>query len=151
MKTFIYIVITVVAVSVIAGFFIVGSPKEERARKQDDQRVQHLQFIQSEIINYWISKEKIPEGLSVLEDSIRGIIIPKDPETGADYKYEIIDTKNLKFSLCADFKMRSLELENPRMPQPAEPYFTQQNWSHGPGAVCFDRTIDRDFYKPKTK
>ena len=150
MRYFIYSIIGIVALSVVAGFFIVGSPKEERARKQDDQRVQHLQFIQSEIINYWVNKEKLPETLSLIEDSIRGILVPKDPESGADYEYKIIDAKELKFALCADFNLLSLELQSSRAPKAVEPYFTEQNWTHTAGMVCFERTIDRDFYRKRS-
>lgn len=149
MKYFVYSIIVIVIVTVIAGFFIVGSPKEERLRRFDQQRVEHLQFLQSEIVNYWMSKESLPKNLPALKDNIRGITIPTDPETGGEYQYEIKGP--LSFSLCATFARPSLESEiNTGQPKPVAPYGygVQENWQHGAGYVCFDRTIDRDIYKP---
>lgn len=151
MKYFIYSVIGVVVVTVVAGFFIVGSPKEERLRRFDQQRVEQLQFIQSEILNYWMNKNQLPSQLSNLEDDIRGIRIPTDPETGSSYEYAIKGP--LTFSLCAIFARQSLESEiSGKYTRPIEPYpygyDIQQNWQHSEGYTCFDRTIDKDFYKP---
>ena len=151
MKYFIYTVIGIVTAAIIAGFFIVGSPKEERLRRFDQQRVEHLQFIQSEVLNYWMNKNQLPGQLSSLEDNIRGIRIPNDPETGAPYIYEI--ENSLTFSLCATFARPSLESEIiSGKPRPIEPYpygyGIQQNWQHDVGYTCFERTIDKDFYKP---
>lgn len=154
MKIFIYTVISVVAVSVIAGFFIVGSPKEERLRRFDERRVNDLQFLQGEIINYWINKEKLPENLTLIKDDVRGVAAPKDPETGADYQYTV--KGKLIFSLCADFASPSLSVSE-NVPKPAYPdgrYYGENpayggaNWQHGAGLVCFERTIDEDIYRP---
>lgn len=150
MKYFVYTIIGIVAVAVIAGFFIVGSPKEERLRRFDERRVQDLQFIQGEIVYHWQNKTKLPENLAALRDDIRGVVAPKDPETGADYVYEIKGPES--FSLCANFNRPSLSESDaglrPAVPYPAEPYYVQQNWEHKDGFVCFDRKIDRDLYPP---
>lgn len=151
MKYFVYVVIGIVAVAVVAGFFVVGSPQTERLRKFDERRVSDLQYIQSEIINYWVNKEKLPESLAVLPDSLRGVTVPKDPQTDADYIYRIDDATALKFSLCAGFALAS-GVEPAGVPKPiyrGEPY-QSESWSHGAGQYCFERTIDRDFYRPKT-
>lgn len=149
MKIFIYGVIVIIAAAIVAGFFIVGSPFEERIRRFDDRRVQDLQNIQSEIINYWTSKESLPNTLSDIRDDIRGIVIPKDPETGGEYEYII--RGNLTFALCATFS-RASESMNSSTPKPVrDPYYTGENWEHSEGRVCFERTIDPDIYRPKTK
>lgn len=150
MKIFVYTIIGIVATSIVAGFFIVGSPKEERMRQFDEQRVGHLQFMQSEILNYWIKKEKLPVKLADLEDNIRGVRVPTDPEkTGTAYEYKILGPE--KFSLCANFDLPTLGTapmtEKPMIPRSAEPYYGQQNWDHQTGHTCFERTIDKDFYK----
>lgn len=151
MKIFIYAVITIVFLAVVAGFFIMGSPKEERLRKFDERRVQDLQFLQGEIINYWINKEKLPEDLSQLKDDIRGISIPKEPETGQTYKYEMKGV--LEFSLCANFNRPSLSKRTKNIPKPVpiypESYYGAENWQHQAGYYCFERKIDKDFYKPR--
>lgn len=147
MKYFIYTVIAIVATSVIAGFFIVGSPKEERMRQFDEQRVGHLQFMQSEILNYWINKGKLPVKLADLEDDLRGVRVPTDPETGTNYDYKILGTE--KFSLCANFTLPTLGINQMmEKPMPIMERFGQQSWDHQAGPTCFERTIDKDFYKP---
>ncbi|TSC89623.1 MAG: hypothetical protein G01um10143_113 [Parcubacteria group bacterium Gr01-1014_3] len=148
MKYFIYTIIAIVTVAVVAGFFIVGSPREERSRRFDQQRIEHLQLLQSELINYWMNKAKLPANLSLLKDDLRGITIPTDPESNQSYVYKVLGP--LKFQLCASFNLPSLSTvyTNEGKPMPIDPYYAGQNWSHDAGQVCFDRTIDKDFYQP---
>lgn len=153
MRYFIYLVIGIVAATVVAGFFAVGSPEEVRLRVFDERRVQDLQMLQGEILNFWTVKEKLPEALTELNDSIRGFVVPKDPQTGSVYEYRVKGP--LSFELCADFSRPSEEDRPfaPKMPMPmSTPYFGpygQENWQHGTGHVCFERTIDPSFYKPR--
>jgi len=150
-KIFAYGASLIMIATVVAGFFLVGSPKEERARKFDDQRVQHLQLIQSEIINYWIKKAALPKTLGELDDPIRGVAIPKDPESGTEYAYDIVDKEN--FKLCAAFNLPSLAetrgilIAKPYQIEPSYPF--DNNWAHSQGQTCFDRKIDKDLYKPE--
>ena len=137
-KIFAYAASLIMLAAIIAGFFLVGSPKEERARKFDDQRVQHIQLLQSEIINYWVKKAALPKSLNELNDSIRGIAMPQDPESGAVYVYEIKDKES--FKLCATFNLPSA---------PENIYYGNENWAHDSGQTCFDRKIDKDLYKPE--
>ncbi len=155
-KVFAYGASFIMLAAIVAGFFLVGSPKEERARKFDDQRVQNLQFIQSEIVNWFVQKGTLPKTMDLLNDSIRGVVVPKDPETGAAYTYEIIDKEN--FKLCAIFNQPSLDqISTAKIPPeravPAYPsgnlYYGNENWAHGQGETCFDRRIDKDLYKPE--
>lgn len=150
-----YLVIGVVVVVIIAGFFIIGSPQEERLRRFDEARVSDLQFLQSEIISYWQNKEELPGELSLLEDDIRGVQIPQDPETDDAYEYQVKGPET--FELCAVFNRPSLEAEEFGLDRPMpikapglvpKPYYLeQQNWHHEAGRVCFERTIDKDFYE----
>jgi hypothetical protein len=151
-KYFIYTVMVIVAAVVIAGFFIIGSPQKERLRRFDERRVNDLQFLQSEIINYWIKKEKLPENLDLLRDDIRGVQVPKDPESGADYGYEILGPEN--FKLCAVFVLPSFGTGDSKIPQPAYlggGYYGEGNWDHQAGLVCFERKIDKEIYKPEKR
>lgn len=150
MRFFIYTVIGIVAASIVAGFFIVGSPKEARLRKFDEERVNNLSLIQSEILNYWVQKGRLPENLDALIDNLRGVVVPKDPQTQEKYVY-VIGEKKLTFSLCANFSTDltySNKLETqPKFPRPiymsSDPY---QGWEHGQGFICFERTIDPELY-----
>ena len=149
-KYFTYFIIAIVAAAIIAGFFIVGSPLEGRVRRFDERRVSDLQFLQEEIKNYWMNKQKLPENLSLLRDDIRGVSIPKDPETGTEYEYNILG--ETKFALCASFSRPTETYGAPTQKSvPAEPYVGIENWEHKEGRVCFERTIDPDIYRPKTK
>lgn len=145
----------VVLAALIGGFFIVGSPATERSRRFDEQRIQHLQTIQNEIVNHWMRKQKIPESLDVLKDDIKGFTAPQDPETQMPYEYRAVG--ELSFDLCSVFSTDSAALGKgayPPMSLPAyrEPYYpgaTGDNWRHGAGRICFTRTIDPEFYKPE--
>lgn len=137
----------VVVVSIVVGFFIVGTPSTQRDRKFDEQRVWDLQSLQSQTINYWTQKEKLPQDLGELEDSISGFMVPDDPDSGAPYEYNISDI--LTFELCAEFKTSSKDMgivsKEARSLSPYDKY--EQNWSHEAGRVCFSRIIDPELYK----
>lgn len=148
--------VSVVILAVIAaGFAVVGSPFYQRQVRLDERRVSDLQNIQNQIINYWSNKNKLPANLNDLTDSISGFAAPKDPETGADYDYNIVVGKFLSFELCADFKTAASlgSQEGSRaIPVPAKEFYRgdsyQQNWEHEAERTCFSRTIDPELYPP---
>ena len=158
-KQLAWVVIFAVAASIVIGFFIVGSPAKQRSVRFDEQRIGDLQTLQGEVVNYWTMKEKLPQSIDNLRDSISGFVPPSDPKTGAVYQYRI--KSSLSFELCATFETKSLDLagrDNGQLiPKPAsfpggsylEPY--QQNWRHEIGQACFERTIDPELYKQPGK
>jgi len=127
---------------IVGGFFIVGTPAEQRDRRFDEKRVNHLQQLQSHIVNYWQQKEKLPQNLAQLEDSISGFLVPTDPQSQEPYEYRV--TGDLSFELCATFKTASKDFGQAR-----KPYYGVygQNWEHEKGRNCFERTIDAELYK----
>jgi len=132
--------------SIIAGFFIVGSPGQQRDRRMDEERIMDLQNIQGEISNYWSRKEVVPASLADLEDSISGFKVPADPETKQPYKYKV--TGDLAFELCATFGSSNLDEEERIMQETYYAYDKyNQNWTHYKGEVCFARIIDPELYK----
>lgn len=147
-KIFIWLVIGIVIVIVVAGFFIAGSPFKQRLIRFDRERVNDLQTIQGQIVNFWTSKEKLPDSLGNLNDSISGFAAPVDPETSKPYEYKI--KGNLIFELCANFNFDSKE-NIIDASKPISPYGFEENWDHSIGRVCFERTIDPDIYKPKDR
>jgi hypothetical protein len=154
MKIFIYAIIAIVAAATIGGFFVVGTPQEERFRRFDEQRVGNLQSIQWEIINYWQSKGKLPEQLSDLNDDLRGFRVPQDPEKAVEYGYEVRGAES--FALCADFSLPTDSAsQNRAVPAPvySKPIGVsgEESWSHSAGRICFERTIDKEFFPPKEK
>ena len=136
----------VVLISIVVGFFVIGTPNDQRKRRFDEQRTYDLQALQSQIINYWIQKDKLPGQLSVLKDDISGFVVPTDPNTKGEYEYRIIS--GLSFELCATFQHVSDDRDKTGQftePMPRGAY--QQNWSHKAERTCFERTIDPDTYK----
>lgn len=153
MKLFNYLIIGIVILAIVVGFFILSTPKSERLRRLDERRVSDLQSIQWQVINYWQTKNELPEGLSSLEDQTTGVRPPVDPETGLIYEYKIIPEKDLTFELCADFKTNSsssIDAKNV-LSRPMMPYeigLEAWNWQHSAGHFCFERTIDPEQYPP---
>ncbi|OGG53913.1 hypothetical protein A3H16_00515 [Candidatus Kaiserbacteria bacterium RIFCSPLOWO2_12_FULL_53_8] len=151
-----YAVGAVVLITIIAGFFILGTPQQMREKKQDAIRVQDLQNIQYQIVNYWQQKEKLPVSLAELNDPITNNMLPVDPQTKAQYSYET--TGKMAFKLCATFANAGDSMEGgPYRPtaKPMEPVSAgtpiQDSWQHGAGEACFERIIDPERYPPYPK
>lgn len=153
-RAFPWAVIFVVLAAVVFGFFVAGSPTSRRTERFDERRVQDLSVIQSQVINYWQNKNRLPQNLDQFSSDILGVVIPKDPKTNNAYEFRIIS--DLKFKLCANFETSSNENQGVRKAIPMSypyPGGEVQTWDHGVGRVCFERTIDPDFFStsPRTK
>ncbi len=159
----------IVLVSIVTSFAVMGSPFTQRKLRLDERRMQDLQSIQYQVINFWQQKEKLPETLAELSNPISSYSVPVDPEFEKGVVYEYKKTGNLTFELCATFA-----LPIPKgwqeyskggggiMPIPATDYSTtepaypygggaNESWSHEAGRTCFTRTIDKDIYPPYKK
>ena len=139
--------LTVLA-SIVAGFFIIGSPATQRKYRFDEQRVNDLSTVQNEIINYWTQKAALPGRLGDLKNSISGFAPPTDPDTNTAYGYTA--TGGLTFDLCANFNLASRKnAGGVARPYPYyAPDVSSQDWEHPAGRFCFSRTIDPDIYRP---
>ena len=148
MKYFAYTIITVVTISLIAGFFIVGSPQEERLRRFDERRANDLQQLQSGVINHFLAKDALPKNFAELAASTA---IPADPENGMPYEYSV-KNKNT-FALCATFALPSIPYQGgaPMIGKPFPAGASETNWDHEVGRMCFEKQIDKDFYPPPQK
>lgn len=136
------IVSAIILISLIAGFFIAGSPAHQRDVRFDQQRLSDLQGIQYQVTDFWQRKNKLPTNLTELEDSLNGYRPPTDPATGKPYTYEV--KSDLSFTLCADFAAEQ-EGKDAMYRESYAPYpigNSGENWNHGVGNTCFDRTID---------
>ena len=155
-RNMVRIAVAVLAVgTIVAGFFIVGTPAQARLARFDAQKVSDLQNIQSQVVYYWQAKQKLPATITDLNNSLSYGPLPMyDSQTGEPYTYQA--TGALSFKLCADFNAVSRGNQNypypesrSAVPQPvSEKAMLQDNWSHESGTVCFDRTIDPAFYPP---
>lgn len=148
-----------VIITIIAGFFIIGTPWQARLYRFDIQKVNDLTGIQWQVVNYYQQKEKLPAALSDLTDSISGYRAPVDVQTNMPYAYEA--TGKLSFRLCATFNAETQANSNTRAITEAIPApmggkggglgLEQFTWKHGVGEACFDRTIDPQLYPPFKK
>ena len=159
MKLLVWAVSFGVLASIVGGFFIMGSPFTLRMKRFDERRVNDLQNIQYQIVNFYQRKGELPNRLDELEDPISGFILPRDPNP-ADFVgynpgvYGYIKVSDLSFKLCANFSLESDALtdsKNITRPMPVflgDSYdsYLNENWQHQKGDVCFERKIDKDLY-----
>ena len=140
-----------VVITIVAGFFIVGTPQQARLYRLDAQKVNDLQNIQSQVVSYWQAKRALPVSLSDLYSALNGFSVPSDPQSGSPYSYR--STGQLSFELCAYFNAmtQGSEVQETRggpVPIGVKGMPQQESWLHAAGQTCFQRTIDPAFYPP---
>ncbi len=142
-------VVVFVVLSIVAGIYFAGSPTEQRKIRMDDIRISHLSGIQNNITEYWRAKQKLPDTLLDLNNDLLGIRVPLDPETNQSYEYD--KKGDTTFVLCAVFAKKFDETNSsPNYAYPVYPYDGIKGgspWKHDAGRVCFERSIDKDFFK----
>ena len=136
-----------VLITIVAGFFIIGTPRQARLYRYDEQKVSDLQSIQYQITNYWQSKQALPAALTDLNDPLSYYTAPTDPQTGESYEYRA--TGATSFELCATFNAAASGTNGRALSRPMYPGEVADSWVHQEGRTCFARTIDPDFYPPK--
>lgn len=155
----------VVAATIVAGFFIIGTPGQVRLYRFDDQKISDLQNIQWQVVNYWQTKGKLPMALADLNDPISGFTPPVDSQTGTPYEYAVLTS--ISFKLCAvfnadmqpDSQYYNTNGVTVAKTPPSVPFVNTQfpadlsadTWQHGKGEICFTRTIDPERYPPFKK
>lgn len=149
------------------SFMVMGSPKKQRNLRFDQRRVNDLQSIQYQVINYWQQKEKLPVVLSDISSPLSGYSVPVDPEFEKGNKYEYTPKNKLSFELCATFKEEMpkgwqeynyyngggimpmyKETSDIAVSSAIYPGGVNDSWDHKIGRTCFTRTIDKDIYPP---
>lgn len=148
-RRYVSVAVAVLAVaSIVAGFFIVGTPREARLMRFDAEKVANLQQITSHITYYYQAKQALPASLEEVSSSVTfGEGVPVDPETGEAYVYRTTGARS--FELCATFNAESRLSDTARATMPVKG--APENWDHAAGEVCFERTIDPAFYPPLNK
>ncbi len=142
-----------VVLTIVAGFFIVGTPQQARQHRFDSQKINDLQTIQSQVVSYYQAKQKLPTSLGDLNNSLSYEVIPTDPQSGEDYGYRVT-TPPYSFEVCATFNSSgSSNQYNTVVARPTTPVSTHtaggfDNWQHEAGQTCFERTIDPELYPP---
>jgi len=149
-KTIGLVVSCILLLAIIGGFFIMGSPQTQRQFRYDEDRINDLRNIQSQVTEYYRTTEKIPASLDELKDPLVGNYIDVDPETGDAYGYTA--TGKLTFQICATFSRPFPEFEISDTGKDdwrvQELQRTKTDWDHDAGRTCFDREVDPERIVP---
>ncbi len=133
-----------VLASILMGFVVIGTPKERRAQRFDEQRISDLSGIQWEVLNYWQTRQQLPVSLVDLKDTFSGYTAPVDPETGTAYEYAV--KSGLSFELCANFARANTAGDTTMAAR--DPWGMGEVFAHEAGRTCYTRTIDPQKYPP---
>jgi len=148
-KYFAWVSGIIILAAVVGAFFIVGSPMTARLMQFDQQKINDLSNIQYQLVNYWQKKEILPNKLSDLNDSISGFKVPTDPQSKANYEYNLKDTASLSFELCATFNKKGVVNAQYALAPMSD--ISSNNWDHPAGHYCFEKAIDKQLYPPLNK
>jgi len=123
-----------VVLLVIAGFMNLGAPRVQREIRADNQRVQQLYQLSSEIRTYWNSHSS---QLPASTDQMLGPAYT-DPVTNASYEYH--PGQGSRYELCATFMRASGQ---------HDPAFGPDRWKHPAGHYCFQLDAATDMPLPQ--
>lgn len=170
-KSLAWVVAIIIIASLITGFSYIGSPTLLQHIKDDNQREIDISNIRYQIVNYYQSKNgTLPKTLEAMNaGNPYPQEIPKDPETGLPYKYQILadkvintTTKFPTFELCATFAEDGSVDERVQnaggtlvsRPTGIKGGYVADNETdfskHPVGETCFKISIDPERYKPFT-
>ena len=128
--------------SIIWGFTVLGSPATQRLYKYDEQKVNDLMSLNNEIINYYNTKQVLPDNLTDIT-ALNYYMVITDSQNGKQYEYEKIS--NTEYNLCADFNKASNTNTQNGLTRPVSPY-GDPSWTHPAGRYCFKETINPNLY-----
>lgn len=122
----------VVVATLIAAVATMGLPSTQRDIGLDERRVRDLQRIVTAVHSHAGANGSLPPDLATLAAQPGRRLVIVDPG-GAPYTYE--PTGERTFRLCAAFTTDTAE------PPQAEDARIADEWLHGIGAQCFQRTL----------
>jgi len=120
-KAVIVIAVLVVLGALGGGFYLVGPPAEERARRLDMRRESDLQRLRLAADLYRTRNNRLPASLDELSKEAGTNVFSRDPESGETYEYGVKGADS--YELCARFSRES----------EARGDF----WSHAVGRHCY--------------
>ncbi len=125
--------------SIVWGFAVLGSPATQRLYKYDEQKVNELISINSEIANYYNTKGVLPRTLADIT-AVSYYLTVTDSQTKKPYEYQKIN--DTTYNLCAEFNKTSKEKD--KLNSIALPYGV--SWTHPSGRYCFSQTVNPNAY-----
>ena len=122
-RTFAAFATVAVAAGTVAGFWVLGTPGQQRLIMGDRQRLEDLNAIANTL--YWRQQDQTDYGLP---DALDAADRREDPITREFYQYSKIDED--RYKLCANFATDSdtHKLANPN----------NKSWQHPQGFHCFE-------------
>lgn len=123
------IVAVIVAVAIVAGLWVTGSPAQARLRRLDERRVNDLQVAGRAIDQFRREHGHLPLTMDSLPSPLAEGQTLRDPASGTPYEYR--PSGDSTYSLCADFT-------GPAEADSRSGY--DLTWAHPAGHHCFPRT-----------
>ncbi len=146
------VVTTLVVIgSILWGFSVLGSPFTQRQIKYDEQKVNDLQNINNQLLNYYQKNGILPSRLSDLA-TLQYSQIPMDSQTNQPYEYFLLNQSTKSYQVCATFNKASNDKNTPMLMKPMMyPYdgsTGNPSWTHPAGRYCFSESIPVNQYAP---
>ena len=123
----------VVVATLIASMLSMGSPGQQREAKLDRKRERDMQHIVTAINLRTLAGKPLPADLASLASEPGRRLSINDPANGTPYAYQIVGEDG--FRLCAVFSTDTASRTHR--------VWADEEWLHGPGQHCFDRTAER--------
>jgi hypothetical protein len=140
-------VVSIFAIGLLfLGFIQSDTPEKVRQMRLDDQQTMDLNDLQYRVEDHYRINKTLPQdskGLYI------GTEAPKASEGRKDYSYKIVDEDT--FELCATFAYPSQNARSVVEPFVSEPTMMKNpynNWDHGVGETCFERTVIKETILP---
>lgn len=142
--------LVLVILSIVLGFVVIGSPKTQRLKKYDMQKVSDIQQLQSEGVYYWQVNGELPKSLPDLADQY-GYLTLNQPDSKELYEYNIVSPQS--FEICAEFNFKSEKnnLYSRTIIDTKYNYNTPSDWSYEQGRSCFKYVINEEIYKSSAR
>jgi hypothetical protein len=128
-RTLVIVLVIVVALVVIRGIMIIGSPSEERTRRMDSRRINDLQGVSRSIGVYHTRHQQVPASLEELAREPGFANVARDPVTDRPYAYRMFNANS--YQLCGTFGRETADSR-------AEDF-----WAHGVGEQCFTLNLEQ--------
>jgi hypothetical protein len=131
----VYFALIIVAVVIIWGFTIVGSPSFNRKLSADINRIEDILDLSQVIELYFDHQKKLPNNLMDLE-KVSSVYRARemrleDPTSKKPYGFKVKDPYS--YELCAEFELTSKETELEKQPY----NYGGRNWNYEVGHHCF--------------
>lgn len=140
----------VVALGVLLGFMVAGSPATERMRGFDEQRANDLSQLAGCLNDYAHQYQALPATIDELEKTSYSYCVGMhDPETGEPYFYEVLTPVQTmpggllqgEYQLCATFSLSTEPQAGESAPYRYDYYASGKWFTHAAGYECDTESV----------